>query len=322
MFPFRYLIPITRLFMEVKITQKKDLLTSIPYHIPVLLKECCDFLVTKPNGNYVDATLGGGGHTKTILSMLSENGSLYSFDADSNAIERSTILLAEYIAKGTSILVEQNFETIATYAKEHNLFIDGVLFDLGISSFQIDYPFTGLSYRLEAPLDMRFSQHQELSAEDVLATYTEQEIAEMLRDYGEEPQSKAIAAKIVQRRKLSKLSSTGDLRRVVEEVVGTGKYLPTVLSRIFQAIRIEVNDEMRILERTLQSLIDVLAPKGRIVVLTYHSLEDRIVKQVFQTLKESSFGTILTKKPIVPSAEELKKNPRARSAKLRVFEKL
>lgn len=303
-----------------KSSQKQELLTKIPYHVPVLLKECCEFMVINPMGSYVDATLGGGGHTKYLLSMISDEGTVISFDADSNAIERSSLLLSDFIAKGQSKLVEQNFSYIADYCKEHSITLDGVLFDLGISSFQIDYPFTGLSYRLEAPLDMRFSSTQEQSAEDVLATYTEQEIADMLWEYGEEPQSKAIAAKIVQRRKLSKLTTTGDLRRVVEEVVGTGKYLPTVLSRIFQAIRIEVNDEMRILEKTIASLPSILASKARIVVLTYHSLEDRIIKQLFQSFKEQNLGTILTKKPIVPSNDELRKNPRARSAKLRVFE--
>jgi len=303
-----------------KSTQKQELLTQIPYHIPVLLKECCEFLVVNPQGTFVDATLGGGGHTKYLLSMIADTATVISFDADSNAIQRSTILLSDYLAKGQSILVEENFSSIAEYCKENNIILDGVLFDLGISSFQIDYPFTGLSYRLEAPLDMRFSANLELSAEDVLATYTEQEIAQMLWEYGEEPQSKAIASKIVQRRKLSKLSTTGDLRRVVEEVVGTGKYLPTVLSRIFQAIRIEVNDEMRILEKTINSLPSVLASKARIVVLTYHSLEDRIIKQLFQSFKDQNLGIILTKKPLIPSNEELQRNPRARSAKLRVFE--
>jgi 16S rRNA (cytosine1402-N4)-methyltransferase len=303
-----------------KSTQKQELLTTIPYHIPVLLKECCEFLVVNSSGTYVDATLGGGGHTKYLLSMVNAEGKVISFDADSNAIQRSNLLLADFIANGKSILVEQNFSSIADYCKENTITLDGVLFDLGISSFQIDYPFTGLSYRLEAPLDMRFSNMQELSAEDVLATFTEQEIADMLWEYGEEPQSKAIAAKIVQRRKLSKLTTTGDLRRVVEEVVGTGKYLPTVLSRIFQAIRIEVNDEMRVLEKTITALPSVLSSKARIVVLTYHSLEDRIIKQLFQSFKEQNLGTIVTKKPIVPSNEELQTNPRARSAKLRVFE--
>ncbi|MBL8004220.1 MAG: 16S rRNA (cytosine(1402)-N(4))-methyltransferase RsmH [Candidatus Kapabacteria bacterium] len=303
-----------------KSTQKQELLTTIPYHIPVLLKECCEFLVVNSSGTYVDATLGGGGHTKYLLSMVNDEGKVISFDADSNAIQRSNLLLADFIANGKSILVEQNFSSIADYCKENTIALDGVLFDLGISSFQIDYPFTGLSYRLEAPLDMRFSNMQELSAEDVLATFTEQEIADMLWEYGEEPQSKAIAAKIVQRRKLSKLTTTGDLRRVVEEVVGTGKYLPTVLSRIFQAIRIEVNDEMRVLEKTITALPSVLSSKARIVVLTYHSLEDRIIKQLFQSFKEQNLGTIVTKKPIVPSNEELRTNPRARSAKLRVFE--
>lgn len=303
-----------------KSTQKQELLTKIPYHVPVLLKECCEFLVTNPSGKYVDATLGGGGHTKYLLSMVQNEGMVISFDADSNAIQRSMMLLSDSIEKGQSTLVEQNFSSIADYCKDNSITLDGVLFDLGISSFQIDYPFSGLSYRLEAPLDMRFSRNQEQSAEDVLATYSEQEIADMLWEYGEEPQSKAIAAKIVQRRKLSKLTTTGDLRRVVEEVVGTGKYLPTVLSRIFQAIRIEVNDEMRILEKTINSLPSVLSSKARIVVLTYHSLEDRIIKQLFQSFKDKNLGTLLTKKPIVPSNEELQRNPRARSAKLRVFE--
>jgi len=306
--------------MTNKSIQKQELLTKIPYHVPVLLKECCEYLVVNSSGTYVDATLGGGGHTKYLLSMVNDDGKVISFDADSNAIQRSSLLLADYIAKGQSKLVEQNFSSIADYCNEHSITLDGVLFDLGISSFQIDYPFTGLSYRLEAPLDMRFSNTQEQSAEDVLATYTEQEIADMLWEYGEEPQSKVIATKIVQRRKLSKLTTTGDLRRVVEEVVGTGKYLPTVLSRIFQAIRIEVNDEMRVLEKTITLLPSVLTSKARIVVLTYHSLEDRIIKQLFQSFKEQNLGTIITKKPIVPSNEELRRNPRARSAKLRVFE--
>ncbi len=303
-----------------KSIQKQELLTKIPYHVPVLLKECCEYLVMNSSGTYVDATLGGGGHTKYLLSMVNDEGKVISFDADSNAIQRSNLLLADFITNGKSTLVEQNFSSIADYCNEHSITLDGVLFDLGISSFQIDYPFTGLSYRLEAPLDMRFSNTQEQSAEDVLATYTEQEIADMLWEYGEEPQSKVIAAKIVQRRKLSKLTTTGDLRRVVEEVVGTGKYLPTVLSRIFQAIRIEVNDEMRVLEKTITSLPSVLSSKSRIVVLTYHSLEDRIIKLLFQSFKEQNMGTIVTKKPIVPSNEELRRNPRARSAKLRVFE--
>ncbi len=306
--------------MQNKTVTKQQLLRSIEYHNPVLLNECCEFLITDPNEMYVDATLGGGGHTRKILSLLSENGTIYSFDADSNAIERSKMLLEEYLEKKQCIVNEKNFSTISEVLKNKNKTTQGVLFDLGVSSFQIDYPFTGLSYRLEAPLDMRFSTLQEKSAEDILSTFSEEEISTMLWEYGEEPQSKAIAKKIVQRRKISQISTTGDLRRIVEEVVGTGKYLPTVLSRIFQAIRIQVNNEMSVLESTIESLPSVMKPKSRIVVLTYHSLEDRIVKNLFQSFKEQQLGTILTKKPLLPSQEEIKKNPRARSAKLRVFE--
>lgn len=313
-----------------------EFFASDEYHIPVMLKECCDFLVTDPNGIYTDGTLGGGGHTAEILRRLGENGKLNSFDSDHNAIEYCQRRFAEELAKGSSsklVLHHRNFFGACSIEEGTQLFpLTGLLLDLGVSSHQLDSDSIGLSYRVNSRLDMRFGSHGR-SADDLLTTEDEDEIARVLRFYGEEPHARKIARRIVQSRPIH---STFELRAIIEEITPPQLRFKT-LSRVFQAIRIAVNDELTILEQTLHGIIPQLAKGGRIVVLTYHSLEDRIVKTIFkeESLESVSDPTmpkgyrelsptlkLITPKPLSPSEAEIAMNPRSRSAKLRIAEKI
>lgn len=309
------------------------------YHLPVLLRESVDFLVTNPDGIYIDGTLGGGGHTAEILQRLSPSGKLYSFDADIHAIEHCTQRFREELARGSEsrlVLCNDNFKEACSIKEGSDPFcVSGLLLDLGVSSHQLDTDSIGLSYRVDSRLDMRFGSHG-WSAEDILATYDEGELERLLRLYGEEPNARKIARRIVERRRAAPLSTTFDLRELIESTVPPFVHTKT-LSRVFQALRIAVNDELGVLEQTLRGIIPMLARGGRIVVIAYHSLEDRIVKTIFKDAAQTRIPdlnnprsltkeiapvlTILTKRPIEASPEELEQNPRARSAKLRVAEK-
>lgn len=307
------------------------------YHRPVLLREAIDWLVTDPTGIYVDGTIGGGGHAAAILQRLKPPGKLYGFDLDEDAISYCQRRFQDAIQKGQLILIHDSYRKACSIKEDREPpFLSGLLLDLGASSHQFDVGRRGWSYRVDARLDMRFGSTGP-TAEDLLASLSEKELAEIFWRYGEEPLSRKIAHAIVRRRVHQPIRTTFQLRDLVEQLVPPHRRRK-VLSRIFQALRIAVNEELTVLEETLRCIVPLLRSGGRIVVISYHSLEDRIVKTVFRELSrrteaggseqgiEKKRSTpvlrILTKKPIRPSPEEVAQNPRARSAKLRVAEKI
>ncbi|MCX7908634.1 MAG: 16S rRNA (cytosine(1402)-N(4))-methyltransferase RsmH [Ignavibacteria bacterium] len=301
------------------------------YHIPVLLKEVVELLVTDENGIYVDGTIGGGGHSEKILERLGEGGRIFGFDKDIEAIEFCKERFKGELERGERSRIELFNECFskACSITRHRGEWTGFLLDLGVSSRQLDESRRGFSYRAVGPLDLRFSPHGQ-TAEDLVNAANEEVLAALLQRYGEEPFAKKIAKAIVQQRKISPLRTTVDLAKVVENVVPK-KYLVKSLSRVFQAIRIAINDELNVLENALFASLGCLSKGGRIVVISYHSLEDRIVKNFFRKFSLSKVNEtskimprlkVLTKKPIVPSKEEIALNPRSRSAKLRAAEKI
>jgi 16S rRNA (cytosine1402-N4)-methyltransferase len=305
------------------------------YHTPVLLSESLQFLSPQPAGIYIDATVGSGGHAEAILNLLSERGKLIGFDADRDAIDFAANRLQRFGNRVT--LVQENFRNMKSILRDFKVdSVDGILLDLGVSSHQLDEIGRGFSFRGDERLDMRMDKRQKLDAWTVINRYPEKSLAEIFWKYGEEHSSRRLAAMIVQRRVGELIETTGALAAVVRSVVGT-RFLTKTLARVFQAIRIEVNKELENLEIGLHDGVNLLRTGGRVVVLSYHSLEDRIVKTMF---KEEASGflasktkllprapkeaqlKILTKKPIVASREEMLTNPRARSAKLRAAEKI
>ena len=296
------------------------------YHIPVMLQEAVDGLEVKPAGIYVDCTFGGGGHSKLILERLSQNGRLVAFDQDAAAIKNLP-------ADNRVIFVPQNFRHIQRFLRLHKINqVDGILADLGVSSHQFDEAEMGFSFRFDAALDMRMDQRQKLTAADVLKELSEQQLHKMFEQYGEVTNAKTLAKTIVQQRKIVAITTIKELKQAVQPVVmgNPQKYF----AQLFQALRIQVNDELGALNELLQQSPGLLKAGGRIAVITFHSLEDRIVKNFFKTgtmdepeqanvygNKPVSPFTIITKKPITPSPKECKINTRARSAKLRVAEK-
>lgn len=303
----------------------------VPFHDPVLCHETLRFLVTDETGVYVDATVGGGGHAEAISRRLNGSGRLVCIDVDGDAIEAARTRLTAF--HNRLFFVHSNFGNLRR--ELHQLAIgsvQGILLDLGVSSHQLDEQGRGFSFRTDEKLDMRMDQRQPFTAWDVVNTYGEQALADVLWKYGEERNSRRIARKILNTKPVN---TTADLRSSVEAVVGK-KFLTKSLARVFQAIRIEVNAELKNLQRVLEDSLDILSPRGRIVVISYHSLEDRIVKEFFRregatappfNLDPSAVGTVaarlkvLTKKPLVPTAPEIEQNPRARSAKMRVAER-
>ncbi|MCM1107256.1 MAG: 16S rRNA (cytosine(1402)-N(4))-methyltransferase RsmH [Blautia sp.] len=305
-------------------------------HTSVLLEETIEQLHIDPHGIYVDGTLGGAGHSLEICRRL-ESGRLIGIDQDADAIRAAEERLAGYMDKVT--IVRSNYSEIKSVLCSLGIpAIHGILLDLGVSSFQLDTPERGFTYRREnAPLDMRMDDRQAMTAREIVNTYSEAELVRILRDYGEERFAKNIARHIVAAREDKPLETTGELNRIIRESIpkkaqAAGGH-PS--KRTFQAIRIELNRELEVLENTLDQMIDLLVPGGRICVITFHSLEDRIVKSSFKRNENpctcpSSFpvcvcgkkskGKVLTRKPILPTEEELERNSRAKSAKLRVFE--
>lgn len=282
------------------------------YHIPVMLSECLQWLQPRANGLYIDGTLGGGGHT---AELLKSGARVIAFDADEEAIRHCR----ERFADETNLtLVHANFESMADVLNGQHP--DGVLLDLGVSSFQFDHHGRGFSYRMQAPLDMRFTPEGQTAA-DILNTRSPDEIVHLLKSYGEEPMARRLAEAIVQRRSLAALRTTADLRDVVIQSIPP-QHQPKTMARVFQALRIATNQELDRLEKILTHVAPLLAPAGRIVVMSYHSLEDRIVKTVFKQLSDKNIVTVLTKKPIEPDREEVARNPRSRSARLRVCERI
>lgn len=307
------------------------------YHEPVLLEESVRNLVTDKNGIYVDCTLGGGGHTIAILQALSKKGKVISIDRDHDAIEFVSTNFKQWIESGQLKLVKNNFENIdLVLASENITKVDGIFADLGVSSFQIENFERGFSFSQPGELDMRMDKTQTLSAKEVLNLYSEKELSNILYNYGEEPLSRRIAKEIVNYRTEKKLTEINDLVRIIEKC-GGGKYVVKILARVFQAIRIEVNKELSSLQKLLEKSISFLKPKGRAAFISYHSLEDRVVKKFFvehsKTIEHSLHKALpdkiltpelklINKKPIMPSEVEIKINRRARSAKLRIAEKL
>lgn len=306
-------------------------------HYSVMRKECIEGLNIRPDGLYVDCTAGGGGHSLAIAERLRADlgGHLIAIDQDSAAIQAASERLAPY--SGVCSIVRDNFSNILSILNGRRP--DGVLIDLGISSYQIDTPERGFSYMHDAPLDMRMNPDAPLSALEVIATYSEEDLTRILRDYGEERFASRIARAIVQKRRQEPILTTGQLVAVIREAIPAGSVEKGShpAKRSFQAIRIEVNRELDIIPPTIEKLTNVLADGGRLVILTFHSLEDRAVKQAIAAECKgctcpSNFPICvcgkkprlrqITKKPLLPSPEELKENSRSHSAKLRVAEKL
>lgn len=307
-------------------------------HYSVLLGETIDELNIRPDGIYVDGTLGGGGHSYEICRRLGEGGRLIGIDQDADAIKAATERLAEFSDKVT--IVRSNYSDMQRVLRELGITqVDGIVLDLGVSSFQLDTPDRGFTYRSEdAPLDMRMDDRQTLTAKDIVNTYSEMELFRIIRDYGEDRFAKNIAKHIVAKRREKPIETTGELNDIIRAAIPmkvqvTGGH-PS--KRTYQAIRIELNHELEVLEDHLDTMIDLLKDDGRICIITFHSLEDRIVKSIFKKNENpctcpsnfpvcvcgnKSKGKVITRKPILPSEEELEVNSRSKSAKLRVFEK-
>jgi 16S rRNA (cytosine1402-N4)-methyltransferase len=294
------------------------------YHVPVLLHECLDALQIKGDGVYVDVTYGGGGHSKKILEKLT-TGKLLAFDRDGDAIKNE-------VEDDRLILVNDNFSELAKYVKLYRLKVDGILADFGISSWQIDAAERGFSLRFDADLDMRMDKRATLSAKDVLNQYEEAPLSKILKEYGEIMNARQVARQIIAHRTVQPFQTTFDLKKSVESLAPKMEQ-NRFYARIFQAIRIEVNKELEEIKSFLVASEQVLVPGGRLVCISYHSLEDRLVKNYMRASNESGevetdiFGhattqwKVLTKKPILPTENEIRINSRARSAKLRIAEK-
>lgn len=308
-------------------------------HYSVLLKETIDNLDIKPDGIYVDGTLGGGGHAYQVASRLSEKGRLIGIDQDADAIAAAGERLQEFGDKIT--IIRSNYANMKEELHRIGVEkVDGIVLDLGVSSFQLDTPERGFTYRDEqAPLDMRMDDRQSRTAKDIVNGYSEMELYRIIRDYGEDKFAKNIAKHIVAARAIKPIETTGELTEIIRasipmKVQATGGH---PAKRTFQAIRIELNRELEVLQNNLDDMIELLNPGGRICIITFHSLEDRIVKTNFKRNEnpctcpsdfpvcvcgKKSKGKVITRKPILPSEEELEANSRSKSAKLRVFERI
>ncbi len=306
-------------------------------HVSVLLNECIENLNIKPDGIYVDGTMGGAGHSLEIVKKLSEKGMLIGIDRDEEALAVAKERLKEF---NNVKYVHDNHDNIAEIIKNLNIKgVDGILLDLGVSSYQIDEKTRGFTYMDDGPLDMRMDKSQKLTAEYIVNNYKEQDLARIIFEYGEEKFSRKIARNICEYRKNKKIETTGELVKIIEKSI-PGKFREKnshPAKRTFQAIRIEVNNEIEPLYNTIKNSITALNSKGRLCVITFHSLEDRMVKEAYVDAEGKctcpkdlpycvcgnvSLGKIITKKPILPTEKEMQENSRSRSAKLRVFEKI
>lgn len=305
-------------------------------HYSVLLEETIENLNIRPNGIYVDGTLGGGGHSLEIARRLSGDGRLYGIDQDDAAIKAASEKLSEYKDKVT--LIRNNYCNMKAALLEYDVErVDGIVLDLGVSSYQLDTEERGFSYRFDAPLDMRMDRRQTLTAKEIVNSFSEMEIYRIIRDYGEEQFAKNIAKHIVQARAQKEIETTGELNEIIKaSIPAKMRQNGHPSKKTFQAIRIACNRELDVLSNSLDTMIELLNPGGRICIITFHSLEDRIVKTAFRRQENPctcppSFpvcvcgkeptGMVITKKPILPSLDELEENSRSKSAKLRVFEK-
>ena len=308
-------------------------------HKSVLLYETIDSLNVKPDGIYVDGTLGGGGHALEVCRRLGEYGRLIGIDQDADAIAAATERLKDYKDKVT--VVRSNYENIQTVLKDLGIErVDGIYLDLGVSSYQLDSPERGFTYREDdAPLDMRMDQRNDQTAADIVNGYSEFDLYRIIRDYGEDKFAKNIAKHIARARQEKPIATTGELTEIIKAAIpakvrAAGGH-PS--KRTFQAIRIELNKELEVLSNSIDTMIDLLNPGGRLSIITFHSLEDRIVKTRFKTNEDpcicprdfpvcvcgrKSKGRVITRKPVVPSEEEVEENKRSKSSKLRVFERI
>ena len=307
-------------------------------HKSILLQESLEFLHIKPDGIYVDGTVGGGGHAWHIASRLTQSGRLIGIDQDADAIDAAGVRLQEF--QNRVSIVRNNYSQIQQVLFQLGIEkVDGILLDLGVSSYQLDTPERGFTYREEnAPLDMRMDQRQTVTAKDIVNQYSEYELYRMIRDYGEDKFAKNIAKHIVAERQKKPIETAGELTEIIRHAIpkkvrATGGH---PAKQTFQAIRIELNKELEVLSDSLDTMIELLKPKGRLCIITFHSLEDRIVKVGFKNHENPcicppdfpvcvcgrrSKGRVVTKKPVIPSQEEQEENPRSKSAKLRVFER-
>ena len=307
-------------------------------HASVLLKETIEALKIKPEGIYLDGTLGGGGHAYEVCKRLGETGSFYGIDQDEAAIEAAGKRLEEFGEKVT--IIRNNYcnaqEVLRENGTEH---VDGIVLDLGVSSYQLDTVERGFTYKYDTPLDMRMDQRQKLTARDIVNDYDEQALYRIIRDYGEDQFARNIAKHIVQARTEKPIETTFELNEVIRAAIpakmrAVGGH-PS--KRTFQAIRIECNHELDVLRNSLQGFLDLLNPQGRLCIITFHSLEDRIVKNFFREMENPCtcppefpvcvcgkipYGKVISRKPVLPSQEEMEGNPRSKSAKLRVFERI
>lgn len=307
-------------------------------HKSIMLAETIESLCIKPDGIYVDGTLGGGGHSLEIVKRLTDGGRLIGIDQDGDAIEAAGKRLAPYEDRVT--IVRSNYANMKKVLQELSVEkVNGILLDLGVSSYQLDNGERGFTYREDVPLDMRMDMRQERTARDIVNTYSETELYHIIRDYGEDKFAKNIAKHIVQARQQAPVETTGQLTEIIKAAIP--KKVRAVgghpAKKTFQAIRIELNHELDVLKGHLEEMVDLLDDGGRLCVITFHSLEDRIVKNIFRTCENPcicppgfpvcncgrvSKGRVITRKPIIPGEEELKENSRAKSAKLRVFERI
>ena len=306
-------------------------------HVSVLLHETVDGLNVRPDGTYVDATLGGGGHAFEVCSRLNDKGRFIGIDQDADAIEAAGKRLAGFGEKVT--IIRSNYRDMKPRLHDIGVDkVDGIVIDLGVSSYQLDTAERGFSYRADAPLDMRMDQRQKTTARDIVNSYSEAELYRVIRDYGEDRFAKNIAKHIAAEREKGPIETTGQLNEIIRHAIPmkiqkTSGHPP---KRTFQAIRIELNHELDVLMDSLEDMIDMLNPGGRICIITFHSLEDRIVKSLFRKSENpctcpSHFpvcvcgrtpkGRVVTRKPILPSEEETQSNSRSKSAKLRIFER-
>lgn len=306
-------------------------------HVSVLLNETIEGLNIKPDGIYADGTLGGAGHSYQIASKLNGLGRLIGFDQDEDAITASTERLKEF--KNVTI-VRSNYRNMKEELNNRGIEkIDGILLDLGVSSYQLDTVSRGFSYKEEAPLDMRMDNRNEVTARDIVNNYSQGDLFRIIRDYGEDKFAANIAKHIVMNREVKPIETTTELAEIVKAAIPMKfrKQGGHPAKQTFQAIRIELNSELSVLKESLMDMIDLLNPNGRICIITFHSLEDRIVKNIFKEAEDpctcpknfptcvcgkKSKGKVITRKPILPSEEELKLNLRSKSAKLRIFEKI
>ena len=306
-------------------------------HVSVLLHETVDGLNVKPDGIYVEATLGGGGHAYEVCTKLGEQGRLIGIDQDADAIKAAGKRLEGFGEKVT--IIRSNYCDMKSKLQEQGIDkVDGIVLDLGVSSYQLDTADRGFSYREDAPLDMRMDQRSEMTARDIVNDYSEMDLYRVIRDYGEDKFAKNIARHIVRERAKRPIETTGELTEVIRHAIPMKFQKKTghPAKRTFQAIRIELNRELDVLRDSLDDMIDMLNPGGRLCIITFHSLEDRIVKSAFKKNENPctcpsdfpvcvcgkvSKGRVITRKPILPSEEEMEVNSRSKSAKLRIFER-